>query len=337
MTASLRRIPPLHLLAATFAINTAIALALTVSTHGPWQHNFVFSHCIGFTAWLLIDPPRRMMWRDRAPMLAPLLLHVAVASLAAWFIGSFIAARVLGMQDHVMPPKPQTAYGLIAITIAAGLALTGYFWSRERIAASDRQAAEARLALLSAQIEPHFLFNTLANLQALIATDTARAQAMLGHLDRYLRSTLAATRGGAVRLDGEFALTRAYLEIIAIRMERRLAFSLDLPEALGARSVPPMLLQPLVENAVRHGLEPKIEGGRITVMARAADGALVLTVEDDGVGIAADRPERDGGVGVANLRERLATAFGREASLTLEPGPSGGTRATVRLPMGEAA
>ena len=203
----------------------------------------------------------------------------------------------------------------------------------------ERGAAEARLKLLRAQIEPHFLFNTLANLQALIGADPPRAQKMLGHLDGYLRATLASTRNDSSTLAREFALLTAYLEIISIRMGPRLAYSLDLPEALAAVRLPPMLLQPLVENAIRHGLEPKVEGGSVQVAASEASGALVLTVEDDGLGPAPDAAGRGpaatagSGVGLAHVRERLATLYGAAGSCDCAAMPGGGTRVTLRLPL----
>ena len=135
---------------------------------------------------------------------------------------------------------------------------------------AGHQAAEARLRLLEAQLEPHMLFNTLANLRALIGVDPQRAQTMLDHMIAYLRATLRASRADADRphtLQDEFARLQDYLELMAIRMGPRLQFALELPEALATQPVPPLLLQPLVENSIQHGLEPKVEGGRITVRA----------------------------------------------------------------------
>src|SRR5690606_21211369 len=141
---------------------------------------------------------------------------------------------------------------------------------------------EARLKLLEAQLEPHMLFNTLANLRALIAVDPQRAQEMLDHMIAYLRATLDASRATSHPLAAEFERLRDYLALMAIRMGPRLAFQLELPPALAAQPVPTLLLQPLVENSIRHGLEPQVQGGRIKVTARQEGEALVLEVLDTG-------------------------------------------------------
>jgi sensor histidine kinase YesM len=156
---------------------------------------------------------------------------------------------------------------------------------RERAAVMQRQATDAQLRVLQAQIEPHFLFNTLANVIGLIEHQPAEARRMLERLIALLRASLSASRADRVSLAQELDLCRAYLEIVAIRMAGRLHYAIEADDAVRGRSLPPLLLQPLVENAIQHGLEPKVEGGRVRIVARArADGALDLTVEDDGIG-----------------------------------------------------
>jgi signal transduction histidine kinase len=318
--------------AGTAVVNTAIAALLTAFGSTPFVHNLVFSQCIGLITYGLIDIPRRRLWPVGAPALLPMIGIVLAAALIGWQGGSRLAAWILGVDYLPAKHGPEAALGFFMLTAAAGFGGTFYFWTRERLAATERGATEARLKLLSAQIEPHFLFNTLANLQALIAIDAPRAQAMLGHLDAYLRASLAATRSEAATLGDEFALLRGYLAIIAMRMGERLQFTLDLPEALAARRLPPMLLQPLVENAITHGLEPKIDGGRVTVRAEEDGGMLVLTVADTGLGLSPQAATAGTGVGTGNVRERLAATWGPRASLTLGDNPGGGTRATLRLP-----
>ena len=248
-----------HMLAGTLVPNTVIAVAITVFGSNSQGHshglavNFVFSQCIGLITYALIDLPRRRLWPARPSPFLPMIAIAVVAASIGWYGGSMLGGLILGIPGQPTSIGTNAAVGFLALTIAAGFGGTVYFSTRERLAASERLAAEARLKLLSAQIEPHFLFNTLANLQALIATDPARAQSMLAHLDRYLRASLSATRSESATLGEEFALLTDYLEIIAIRMGPRLACTLDLPA---------MLLQPLVENAIRHGLEPKIAKNR---------------------------------------------------------------------------
>jgi sensor histidine kinase YesM len=185
------------------------------------------------------------------------------------------------------------------------------------------------------------LFNTLANLRSLMTVDPPRAQLMMDRLISFLRATLAASRHDETTLRAEFDLLRDYLELIAIRMGPRLTFSLDLPAHLASIPVLPLLLQPLVENAVRHGIEPAIDGGRIDVRATFDGGRLELVVEDTGVGsrpassgipAQADAAGHVGGFGLSQIRERLRTAYGTAASLSIESRDRTGTRVTIILP-----
>ena len=203
-----------------------------------------------------------------------------------------------------------------------------------------RTAAEAQLKLLEAQLEPHMLFNTLANLRALIATDPERAGHMLDRLIDYLRATLGASRRERHPLADEFARLDDYLALMAVRMGARLGYALDLPAPLAQASVPPLLLQPLVENAIRHGLEPQLAGGRITVRAQATDQGrrLQLCVHDTGPGVdpgaGLDATATPGsGFGLQQVRERLATLYGPEGTLELIAASAGGTSAIVTFPL----
>jgi LytS/YehU family sensor histidine kinase len=179
------------------------------------------------------------------------------------------------------------------------------------------------------------LFNTLANLRVLIATDPPRAQAMLDQLIAFLRATLNASRGGRHTLAAEFERLADYLALMAVRMGARLSTRLELPEALREAPVPPLLLQPLVENGIHHGLEPRVEGGAIEVSAHADGAALALDVRDTGVGLPAGGAARPGGFGLAQVRQRLATLYGEAASVQIESATDGrgGTLVTLRLPL----
>ena len=200
-------------------------------------------------------------------------------------------------------------------------------------------ASESRLKLLETQLEPHMLFNTLANLRVLIGTDPARAQHMLDRMIAYLRATLSASRTTQHPLALEFERLRDYLELMAVRMGPRLAYSLDLPDALRDVPVPPLLLQPLVENAIRHGLEPQVEGGHITVRACTQASPhgplLVIEVQDTGAGLPATLPTPGPGqsFGLAQVRERLATLHGAAGALELIAVQPSGTSATVTFPL----
>ena len=235
---------------------------------------------------------------------------------------------------------------LLVMAIVPSVAITYFFQSREVIAVqrveverAERQATEQRLKLLEAQLEPHMLFNTLANLRTLIAVDPARAQAMLDRLIAFLRASLAGSRSGAQTLAAEFARLRDYLALMQVRMGARLDTRFTLPDDLAGAEIPALLLQPLVENSIRHGLEPKREGGRIDVAAAREGAMLVVRVRDTGVGRAPALPASDGGFGLGLVRDRLATLYGSTASFSLTPveDDEGGMLATVRLPLAVAA
>jgi hypothetical protein len=309
--------------------NTAIAAALGAVGPYPFGASLVYSQCIGFVIFLSIDPPRRLLWPPMArPPLWGILGLTAIGIGAGLGLGGLAASQLLGLPPGTGLLGPDLVRTLV-VTLFAGIAATWYFVNRERVAKAERGEAEARLKLLQAQIEPHFLFNTLANLDSLIGRDPDRACQMLGHLNEYLRATLDTTRRASGTLAQEFAIARGYLQIVSVRMGPRLAFSLSLPDELKTVQVPPMLLQPLVENAVKHGLEPKVEGGRIDVSASKEQNFIEIRVKDTGLG---NSSTKGTGVGLANIRERLAATYGPRARLSIEPNETKGVTATVAIP-----
>jgi sensor histidine kinase YesM len=194
----------------------------------------------------------------------------------------------------------------------------------------ERTVVEARMEALQAQIEPHFLFNTLASIDQLIETDPPRASKMQQSLIRYLRNAMPQMReGGRPTLGQQLNLCIAFLDIMKVRMEERLRPVIDVPEGLKSAVFPSMMLQTLVENAIKHGLEPKAEGGRLEIAADVADGQLAVHVIDTGVGF---MPKDDTGVGLANVRERLKALYDDRAELIISVSPEGGTRATIKVP-----
>ena len=228
-----------------------------------------------------------------------------------------------------------------SVVISAILA-TIFFWrerealaqaqyERERLRSEriQREATLANLRALQAQIEPHFLFNTLANASSLVESDPATAKRMLDSFNRFLRASLAATRGDSTTLGDEAELIAAYLDVLQVRMGARLRYDIEVPAELRGWQLAPMLLQPVVENAIRHGLEPKIAGGSVTFSARRDADDVVIEVRDSGVGFA---PTTRGGLGLSNLRERLEGLHGPRGTLAIVEQPGGGTLVTVRLP-----
>lgn len=205
------------------------------------------------------------------------------------------------------------------------------FSARAQRALAEKRAAEAQLRLLQAQMEPHFLFNTLASVLTLIDAEPQRAKQMLESFTDYLRATLANLRQTEGSLSTELDLAEAYLRLMQLRMEDRLQFRIEADDDACGVDLPPLLLQPLVENAIHHGLEPSLAGGTVTVHAQRVGPELRLTVTDDGVGPDAPQRRPGNGIALANIRQRLKATYGDAASLTVEP-RNPGTRATLRLP-----
>jgi hypothetical protein len=194
----------------------------------------------------------------------------------------------------------------------------------------ERALTAAKLAALSAQIEPHFLYNTLANAQSLTRSDPVRAEKMLGHLITYLRASSAGGSTDASTLGVELDRVLAYLEVLKIRMGARLQVNAQYDTALREMRFPSMMLQTLVENAIKHGLEPKVGGGTISIKVERSDGALHVTVTDDGMGISSGTAGT--GIGLKNIRERLVLLYQDRASLTLAPATPSGMTASIVLP-----
>ncbi len=205
---------------------------------------------------------------------------------------------------------------------------------KANVATLERRLMEAQMATLQAQVEPHFLFNTLALIGQLIETDQREAARVHGYLIEYLRASLPQMRskngkGSGGTLGKQVELSRAYLAIMQARMKERLAVRFEVPDFLGSAPFPPMMLQTLIENAIKHGLEPKVSGGTILVRAQVVGATLHVDVCDDGVGIDLHAGE---GVGLANIRERLALLYGKAAELAIEIPPGGGACVSIRLP-----
>ena len=198
-----------------------------------------------------------------------------------------------------------------------------------------RQVVEARMAAMQAQVEPHFLFNTLASIDHLIETDPPRASAMQKNLIALLRASMPTLReasGGGLRtLGSELAVVTPYLDILKMRMDERLLTVIEVPEGLRSAEFPPMVLQSLVENAIKHGLEPKPEGGTLSVRAEIVHGQLAVSVADTGLGFGMAATAGTG-VGLANIRERLQLLYGGKASLAVTANTPSGTRVTVAVP-----
>src|SRR5882757_7967517 len=235
---------------------------------------------------------------------------------------------------------PQLAFLFILLSTAIKIAYAGRVKAEAKAAEAQevaeaeslkRQVTEARMAAMQAQVEPHFLFNTLASIDHLIEVDPTRASRLQKKLIALLRASMPAMRDKATNLGRELEVVRPYLEILKVRMEERLQPQVDVPEGLYSADFPPMMLQSLVENAIKHGLEPKAEGGSLSVSAEVAHGKLHVGVADTGVGFA--RAATAGtGTGLNNIRERLKLIYGDAAELRIAPNAPTGTRVTIVVP-----
>jgi sensor histidine kinase YesM len=265
----------------------------------------------------------------------------------AVFVGALAYVGMITLQRSARGPIDWPNYWEWALMLfsrsftLAALGAAILFWSaREREARrrlheaekaridTDRQLAEVRLQLLQAQIEPHFMFNSLASVKRLYQTDPGEAGRLLRNLKEYLRAA-AINRGPEARLGDEIALAQSFLRIFQVRMSERLRVSVDVPAELGDALVPSFMIGTLVENAIKHGLAPRGSGGTITLRARAERGVLAVDVADDGVGF---REHCGVGVGLANTRARLHSLFGAAAGVAIISHPGGGVTASLRLP-----
>jgi sensor histidine kinase YesM len=265
--------------------------------------------------WLFFDWLAVVEWRQLALtwFLAFLVcVPLNMPEVAAWYMIASFGVKILagGKRKAELMAKEAT--------------------TQANIATLERRLMEAQMAALQAQVEPHFLFNTLALIGQLIETDPPEAARVHAHLIEYLRSTLPQMRardGGT--LGKQVELSKAYLAIMQARMKERLNVRFEVPDFLGSAPFPPMMLQTLIENAIKHGLEPKIAGGTVTVRAYVDGATLHVEVCDDGIGI---DPHADDGIGLANIRERLQLLYGTNAELVIQMPPSGGACALIKLP-----
>ena len=328
--------------------NTVTGIGLALRNDDPVTH-MVYSQAIGLCIWACIDFGR-LLFKNRDPQSDwPVgwrrILLMGVGIVAGYTVGTLIGDLYCGCSTlDKFSRSLRVSLGYLFMALTVSTAIIYFFYSRGRgeqleqlVATAQRDAAENQLKLLASQLEPHMLFNTLANLRVLIGIDPPRAQAMLDQLIGFLRSTLSGSRAALHPLHAEFARLADYLALMQVRMGSRLQSRFDLPAGLADAAVPPLLLQPLVENCIKHGLEPKVAGGRIELSA-ARDGThLVLTVRDTGAGLSGAQGNGTQ-FGLEQVRERLASTYGAAASVVLRAADDGegGAVAVVRLPLGTA-
>ncbi len=297
-------------------------------SRAPLVGQLAYSVPMGMITWLLIDGGRFYIDQD-SPHLFPRGWRAAALMGAGVFLG-FLGGTLIGDAVNnqstfgMMRRSPEFFTYIFLFSMAVGTLISMFFYSQGKsayfkaeIEAKSRQATEAQLKLLQSQLDPHMLFNTLANLRALIPQEPARAVQMLDQLGDFLRATLSASRAQEHSLQAEFDRLQDYLALMQIRLGSRLRYELTLPAALAQIKVPTLILQSLVENAIVHGLEPKVGGGQVWIRAFEDAGQLVLQVADDGLGFGDNSSVllAQNGFGLKQVRERLHSRYGNDATL----------------------
>ncbi|RJR54429.1 MAG: sensor histidine kinase [Desulfobacteraceae bacterium] len=328
----------------TVILSFLIAVFLTLAGFSnPFLVNLVMSLSFGVSICTLIGA---LFWvlnphvTNKASMVLILVAGVVGGMLVGSQLGPFLLRRffsiVIGAEGGLFLKS-----GVMAIFFGGGAAYFFYAKGRLKLVteeaeeermnrlAVEKEALETKLRMLQAQVEPHFLFNTLSNILSLIDTKPAKSKSMLMDLIHYLRTSLSRTMSDMTTLEQEMGIVRAYLSIQKNRLDERLQFRIDVPAKLNGQPFPPMLLQPLVENAIKHGLELKEEGGEITVLAEEAGDLLRISVADTGLGFSSFNKT---GVGIANVKERIRLLYGEKGRLLIEENRPAGVRAVIEVP-----
>jgi len=303
---------------------TLIALFLTALVGTPFVRNIVFSQSIGLCIYFFANLLKGLFPNNRSNILI-YIIAVPLGGITGIIIGSSIIgvpiSSLFGKHINVL-------FTSLTSAIMFGLVITYYFYSRSKLyessisireqqikqLAQEKTATEINLRLLQAQIEPHFLFNTLSNVTSMIESNPIAAKSMLDNLTIYLRATLKQTRTGNTTLADELGLLEAYIKIHKIRMGQRLNFSIDCSDDLKNIPFAPLMIQPLVENAIQHGIAPSVSGGDITLRVRHSDNNVEITVENTCTHM---DPGHKSGVGLKNIRERLNALYGDAAQFSI--------------------
>jgi len=332
---------------------TAVALILwkfipSFAQFGFWSC-FVHSQMIGNSTWLMYMLAPALLQRASLSIAVERVFMLIIIPLVGSLIGVLLSEWILGLSPSEEPNLPIASKLLICATvaIAASFLFTGFLTQKQKfleleLAALEerRRADNARHAMLQAQLEPHMLFNTLANLRALIGSDTHRALDMLDRLDNFLRETLNSSQTPLQTIEHQFNVLDDYLSLINVRFGDRLTYVLSLSDESKNERIPSLLLQPLVENAIKHGIEPSVDGGEVFVAAECSSTHILLTVSDTGEGIHTaycdpetiniqPQPNQSSGFGLSAIKQRLIGTYGDEAYINIAAHGTGGETGTT--------
>lgn len=335
----------------TILFNTLIAIIvnLIIGRNGfiGFVGNFITSQIIGLTILVTLHSVYSIRFRytNKTQMTFMVtFVAIVIGSLlgVTVFYYSLLTATGITFSNFSMSSFLEilmnVSYGIIFSSV-----IISFFMNREKLSKAinevqkhklslldnERRMLESELKLLQSQIEPHFLFNTLSNVIGLIDKNPQRGKSMLESLTHYLRSTLEYTRQESATLADELSMISAYLAIFKERMGKRLQYKIAVDNSLYTQSFPPMLLQPLVENAIKHGLESRLQGGYVHILGERIGDKILLIVEDSGEGL---QQEVGNGVGLANVQQRLKALFADRASIVLEDNKPSGLRVAIEIP-----
>jgi sensor histidine kinase YesM len=310
----------------TLVFDALIALMITTLTHYDWQTNLIISNCFGlsFWGWSVLWS---IVWQK----------HGAFRIITASFISGLMQGVLLVM--WLYPDMAQSESAITGAFFGVLAFMMALLWMRQQqalLGLKEQQLAlqQARMSQLQSQIEPHFLFNTLAHVQAYIHTNPAQANDLLNHLTQLMRISLKRTKKDnpllTVPLSEEISALQHYLVIQSIRLGERLQLIWKIDDTCLSHHVPPLFLQPIVENAIVHGIEPLAEGGQLSINIHCDAHGLHIEISDTGMGMEKDTPL---GLGLTNLQQRLAFHYGDRANLIATNRPSGGVIVCVSIPL----
>jgi sensor histidine kinase YesM len=332
------------------ALNTGIAALMSIEDVRPFWHPFISVQCFGLSIAYAVNvaSPWERTHSVRRLMIAVCIGAILGISLVILIKGTFLALPDYTLEEIAAHPRKfvETMFGGFFVGLFVSLFFLLKFREARAEAALHRTEAErhqlsklaleSELKLMQAQVEPHFLFNTLASVQYLTETDPPGASRLLGHLLSYLRAALPQLRSASTTLGQEIDLAEAYLNILKMRMGTRLAFAIDAAHDLRPHPFPPGLLISVVENAVTHGIEPQAEGGTVRIEASRTGDRLRVVVADTGAGLTGTNHQPGQGVGLANVRDRIAAFYGANGRFSLVDEQPHGARATIEIPLAEA-
>jgi signal transduction histidine kinase len=319
----------------TCLVTAFITLVVSIMD-GREQHSLsqiVYSYAIALLSWFFIDVGDLLVFKTagkRFPLTRNRYLFVFVCNIAAHLLGTLIGDGYSGWQ--MLEAQPLRVLLWHIILQVSTFSIIWFFTLRHRHNEDRQSSNDMRLRLLESQLEPHMLFNTLANMRALISTDPVLATQMLDRIVDYMRANLDGSRTQMHPLSAEFDRIDDYLDIMKMRMGKRLSYSLYLAPELQHHPVPPFILQPLVENAIKHGLEPQIDGGRIFIKAEIVNNTVVLEVNDTGTGVNKDDLLQSKGFGWTQVSERLLTMYGHKSTINLIATEAYKTSAVITFP-----